>query len=63
LLGLWRELHRRDPVQLQLEFNHAANKGTSIESVETAVGVTMPMFSWAEEKLTEVVPSGQFVLL
>jgi hypothetical protein len=36
-------------VRSQLEFNHAANKGTAIESVETA-GAIMPLFSLAEEK-------------
>ena len=49
LLRLWRELHRRAPVQLRLEFNHAANKGTAMESVETA-GAIMPLFPLAEEK-------------
>jgi hypothetical protein len=50
LLRLWRELHRRAPVQLQLEFNHATNKGTSRGSVETAAVAIMPLFSLAEEQ-------------
>jgi hypothetical protein len=50
LLRLWRERHRRDPVQLQLEFNHTANKGTAIESVDTVASAIMPLFSLAEEK-------------
>ena len=45
LLRLWRELHRRDPVQLQLAFKNAAKKGSSEDSLEKASVEMMPLFS------------------
>ncbi len=45
LLRLWRELHRRGPVQLQFAFKNAAKKGSSEDSLEKASVETMPLFS------------------
>jgi hypothetical protein len=42
---LWRELHRRDPVQLQFAFKNAAKKGSSEDSLEKASVEMMPLFS------------------
>jgi hypothetical protein len=36
LLGLWRELHRRDPMQLQLAFKNAAKHRHTQDSAEEA---------------------------
>ncbi len=45
LMRLWRDLHPRDPVQLQLALKNAAKKHTSGNSREKTSVVTMPLFS------------------
>jgi hypothetical protein len=48
LLRLWRELHSRDPVQLQLMFKSAAKKENSEGSVKQASAAMMSLSLFAE---------------
>ena len=54
LLRLWRELHRHDPVQLQLELRSKANKETSADLVVAAGRRDTPSFPWRRRNVTEV---------
>jgi hypothetical protein len=58
LLRLWRELHQRDPVQLQFAFRNAATRNPAVESVEgkTSAMQLLPSRSRIETKATEDLP-------
>jgi len=49
LMRLWRDLHPRKPVQLQLALKNATKKQTSGNSLKKTSVVTMPLFSLRAE--------------